>query len=153
MLKVDIHRVDGRKVWHMFAPHHYLTEKYNGHRAFIATLPDGEVVGFMSSIAFPHPVHKGAYREHRTVVLPDYQGLGLGVRLSDWLAEWHFRQGQPYFSRTAHERMILYRQSSPLWVATRPRAARGEKSLNPSAKWKFDTVRVAQSFKYVGSQS
>ena len=44
----------------------------------------GEVgfVAVMTMCAFPH-----SKREHRTVVLPDFQGMGIGTRLSDAVAQ------------------------------------------------------------------
>ena len=50
-----------------------------------------------------------AYREHRTVVLPDFQGLGIGPRISDTVAQFYLDQGKRYFSKTAHIRFGGYR--------------------------------------------
>lgn len=96
-------------------------------RAFLAQLhssdrPDNpEIVGFVATI-----IHFGAasksglprMREHRTVVLPPYQGLGIGTRLSDAIAHSHLLEGYEYYSKTAHPRFGQYRNHSPLWVPT-----------------------------------
>ncbi len=120
-MNIDILPVKGKEVWPLFAPHHYLTGKYAGHRAFLAVLEDGTAVAFASSISgIPKPAYgiHHVRREHRTVVLPDFQGLGLGARLSEWLGAWHIRQGHRFYSRTAHPRLGAHRDLSPLWRPT-----------------------------------
>lgn len=156
-LELGIFPVHAKAVWPMFAPHHYLTGKYAGHRAFIAVLADGSPVAFTSSISFPHAKVKHGRREHRTVVLPDFQGLGIGVRLAEWLAEWHLEQGHRFYSRTTHPRMGAYREASPLWRATagsgkRQNASQMTKDAGSGVGGAFnaDITRVAFSHEYVG---
>jgi len=57
-------------------------------------------------------------RAHRTVVLPCYQGLGIGSRLSDAAGEINKRQGRKYLGQTVHPRFGAYRDKSPLWKPT-----------------------------------
>ena len=58
-------------------------------------------------------------RAHRTVVLPRWQGLGLGSRLSDAAAEFFKRRGCTFFGQTVHPTFGAYRDRSPLWQPTR----------------------------------
>lgn len=68
-----------REAWRWFAPHHYLSaELHKGARCF-AGLIDGNPVAFGAVIHFPHPRTNAIQRIHRIVVLPDFQGLGLGA--------------------------------------------------------------------------
>ena len=106
------------EAWAMFRNHHYLDGNINkASRCWIATW-DGTPVGFASALSFPNGSIKNGWREHRTVVLPDFQGLGLGVRISDAVAEIFVSNGHRYFSKTAHPRMGEYRSKSPLWKPT-----------------------------------
>lgn len=108
-----------RKVWSIFAPHHYMTASLLSSAQCWAAWWGESLVGFASTIPFPHGSIKNARREHRTVVLPDYQGLGIGVRLSDAVADWVVRvQGKRYYSKTAHPRMGEYRDRHPNWHPT-----------------------------------
>jgi GNAT superfamily N-acetyltransferase len=59
-----------------------------------------------------------AWRAHRTVVLPAWQGLGVGSRLSDAAAALHHREGCEYYGQTVHPRFGAYRDASPLWQPT-----------------------------------
>jgi len=108
----------GVQAWSMFRHHHYLNYDINrGARCWITTWK-GIPVGFSSAIAFPSGTVRNAWREHRTVVLPEFQGLGIGVRISDTVGEMFLSQGCRYFSKTSHPRMGEYRNRSPLWKAT-----------------------------------
>lgn len=104
--------------WNIFKHHHYMTSEINvSSEMFLATW-NGTPVGFCACIAMPSGTLKNAWRGHRTVVLPDYQGLGIGVRLSNWMGERCKFLGRRYFSKTAHPRMGQYRDNSPLWKPT-----------------------------------
>lgn len=106
----------GVEAWAAFSQHHYLTGSLNrASRCWIAVWDD-QPVAFMSALAMPQI--KTAWREHRTVVLPDFQGLGIGVRCSDAIGEMFLADGCRYFSKTAHPRMGQYREQSPAWKAT-----------------------------------
>lgn len=56
-------------------------------------------------------------REHRTVVLPEYQGIGLGSLMADSVAHALTKLGYNFMSTTAHPTYGGYRDRSPLWVA------------------------------------
>lgn len=115
---VDLFRCDGRRLWSLFRRHHYLSGAYHGHGAICGVL-EGNLVGFASYITYPSgTIAQPARREHRTVILPDYQGMGIGVRLSDALGWIMLLEGYRYFSKTSHPRMGGYRNQSPLWKPT-----------------------------------
>jgi GNAT superfamily N-acetyltransferase len=155
-LSIQVYPVSGPKVWPHFASHHYLNTKYNGHRAFIACLPDGTPVAFLSLIRLPHAQLKNAWRSHRTVVLPDFQGLGIGTRLSDWLGEYVIQvMNGRFYSRTTHPRMGIHRDRSPRWRAT---SMSGRKRTETQGNrgittWKVDMVRTCWSHEYIGNPS
>ena len=54
-------------------------------------------------------------REHRTVVLPDYQGVGIGNALSALVASLWKGLGCRAVSTTTHPALIRARLRSPLW--------------------------------------
>lgn len=106
------------RAWKIFRHHHYLDGNINkAARCWIAAWNETPV-GFAAALPFPNGNLKNAWRGHRTVVLPDYQGLGFGVRISDAVAMMFLSEGCRYFSKTAHPRMGEYRNKSPLWEPT-----------------------------------
>lgn len=116
-IQLDIYEISAGS-WKIFRKHHYLDHNINKSSKCFAAFWGAEIIGFASALAFPNGNFKNAWREHRTVVLPDFQGLGLGVRMSDFVADWFLKKSCRYFSKTSHPRMGEYRQRSHLWRAT-----------------------------------
>lgn len=55
-------------------------------------------------------------RGHRTVVLPDYQGVGIGSILSNFIAEYYVKQGFRYSSVTSNPAFINHRKNNKNWA-------------------------------------
>lgn len=155
-IEIDVYEGD-RAAWPVFRPHHYLSASILSSARVFTAYWEGNLVGFSSSIAMPNGNVKNAWRGHRTVVLPDYQGLGLGVRLSDYVASVHVGEGKRFFSRTAHPRMGLYREGSPLWRATsknrKQRTDFGDAYQGKFRNYFVDTSRTAWSHEYIGGDA
>jgi GNAT superfamily N-acetyltransferase len=105
-----------RSVWALFKSHHYFSQELSSScYSYLATAEfDGmqeTVVGFVSALPMPSGTLKNAWREHRTVVLPDYQGLGIGPRISNGVAQLMVDSGRRYYSRTSHPRFGGYRNN------------------------------------------
>lgn len=136
----------------MFKDHHYLDGNVNkASRCYIGVWED-HVIAFGAAITLPSGTLKNAWRGHRTVILPDYQGMGIGVRFSDAIADIHVQQGHRYFSRTSHPRMIHYRENSKLWKPTsKHKKIRYDVSDgNTYKKHIYDNRRLCGSFEYIG---
>jgi GNAT superfamily N-acetyltransferase len=137
----------------MFKDHHYLTGALsNASRCYVGVW-NGEIVAFGAAMTMPNGYIKNAWRGHRTVILPDFQGLGIGVRFSDAIAEIHLSQGHRYFSRTAHPRMGFYREKSELWKATsKNRKLRKDVTHeNLFNNHYADNKRICFSHEYIGN--
>lgn len=119
--RIHIDLVPGlRSAWKVFAPHHYLTGSLcPGCRVWVAYWGD-YLVGFVASMPLPSGTLKNAWREHRLVVLPDFQGLGIGIRISNAVARMHVIDGKRYYGKTTHPRVGAYRDAHPsLWRPSR----------------------------------
>ncbi len=131
--------------WKLFAQHHYLSGELNKSAVcFLATWQD-RPVAFSAWLPF---VGNGfpSRREHRTVTLPDYQGVGIGNALSDCIASMWKALGYRAISTTTHPAMIAARNKSFNWLMTRKpsMASSHEDTL------KHATTRLTASFKYIG---
>lgn len=139
----------------MFKNHHYLSEDLNKSARCYLGLWNDQIVAFGASIALPNGNLKNAWRGHRTVVLPDFQGMGIGVRFSDAIGQIHLDQGLRYFSRTAHPRMIHYRENSPLWKPTskHKKLRKDVTHKNVYNNHYEDNKRLCGSFEFIGNNS
>lgn len=139
--------------WSKFAKHHYLSGEINAAAECFVAVMDGGEVGFSAVLPMPSGTLKNAFREHRTVLLPDFQGMGIGVRFSDAIADIQAERGRRYFSKTTHPRMGAYRNASKLWRATcKNGVKRTETGMNTDNKLN-DTIRInttAYSHEYIG---
>lgn len=141
--------------WSMFSKHHYLSGSINKTAKCWIAIWNNTPVGFAAALPFPNGNIKNAWRGHRTVVLPDYQGLGFGVRISDAIAQMFINSGCRYFSKTSHPRMGEYREASSLWKPTsknkkaRPDYSEGRKTKEDGHKMRH-VSRVCFSHEFVG---
>lgn len=138
------------KDWYLFRGHHYLTGDINkAAQCFIATW-NGKPVAFTSYLTFVHPHAKRTKRGHRTVVLPDYQGVGIGNRISEWMGSHLKAQGYTFFSRTAHPSMIQHRLKSKLWKLRAAGRVSSTGNKDHALKRTQSCSRLTASFYYVG---
>jgi GNAT superfamily N-acetyltransferase len=136
----------------MFKDYHYLDANLsNASRCYIGVWND-TIVAFGAAMTMPNGYIKNAWRGHRTVILPDFQGMGIGVRFSDAIGEIHLEQGHRYYSRTAHPRMGFYREHSELWKPTsKNRKLRKDIThKNLFNNHYADNKRICFSHEYVG---
>ena len=131
--------------WPLFAPHHYLSAALaNSAVCFAASWRD-RPVAFSAWLPFVGPGPK-TRREHRTVTLPDYQGVGIGNALSDFAASLWAGLGYRAISTTTHPAMIRARLRSPNWqMHRRPSFAAGHEG-----RLRHATTRLTAGFRYVG---
>src|SRR5262249_18627096 len=88
-------------------------------------------------------------REHRTVTLPDYQGVGIGHALSSLIASLYRAAGFRATSTTSHPAFLAARARDPRWRMTRrPSLVPGHSACLPGLK--HATTRLTPGFEYVG---
>jgi energy-coupling factor transporter ATP-binding protein EcfA2 len=150
-------RESSAAVWPMFSIHHYLSADINkGSRCWVAEW-SGAAVGFVSVIAMPSGTMQCAWRGHRMVILPEFQGLGIGVRMSEAVGEILISEGRRYFGKTAHHRLGEYRERSEKWRATSKNKKNRKDYMRGRVDQKFSSehkerhaARVCYSHEYVG---
>ena len=102
----------------MFARHHYLSHYFHPSAKLYLGLINGNIAGMSSLLHFPHNRIKNFKQIHRVVVLPDYQGLNLGRRLTNFIASLWTSKGYRIIITTSHPAMIHTLRCSPEWIMT-----------------------------------
>lgn len=152
---IEIHRVH-YSAWKLFSKYHYLSQQINNNAKCFIALLKGEPVAFA---AWLHMVGRGGgfWRGHRLVCLPDYQGVGIGVRFSDYVAGLMAAiKGKRVFVVSGHPGVIQYHAASPLWKMYRGVGRASESGTMHQKKelqrnYKMNSARRATaSFVYVG---
>ena len=92
---------------------------------------------------------KKAYRLSRLVVLPDYQGLGIGRHISDFCAGIMKNEGAKYYIKTVSPALGEYNNKSDKWEAT---AFNGKVRVDKKRKNIYTTLRTQPSYchQYIG---
>jgi len=148
-IALDIRRAE-RGEWKLFKPHHYLSADLNPTaRCFVAQIA-GAPVAFVAVMSFPHATRPG-FREHRVVCLPDYQGVGIGNALSEYVASMYACRNKPYRSTTSNPAMIAHRRHSPLWrVIRRKSLTQRQTSRSTISSYTTASNRFTESFQWCG---
>lgn len=147
-IDIDIRSGD-RSEWRLFRDYHYLTRNLPRNADCYIGEVEGEPVAWTAVIHFPHPTNKRVRRICRVVVLPDYQGLGIGDALSTWVAErYHARGYTPTIVLSSPQLMASYLRS-PCWRLMRKGKIVGSRT-GDMAKRRTSTGRLTATFNYIG---
>lgn len=104
--------------WEIFKRHHYLSqEMHRSCHVFVAFIDD-QPVALCSVRNFPHPV-RPLWSGSRLVVLPDYQGVGIGMALMDYVCSVFRGTGRGVVGSFGNPAVIGHMAKSPNWKLTR----------------------------------
>lgn len=150
-IQLEIEQVS-REAWEVFREHHYLSHSLHGAAKCWCAFWGNTPVAFSAWMHFPNPRSDPAFREHRTVVLPDYQGVGIGNRLSEFVASHYKNEGKIVYSTTSAPSMIKHRAKSKNWKMIRkPGHLVSSRTGSNFNEGKGSSSRITASFRYVGN--
>lgn len=151
-IELTIQRVH-YSAWEIFKHHHYLSTDLNVSANCIMASMENHPVAISAWIAQPHGRVANMRRESRIVVLPDYQGIGIGHALSSFVASaWKGLRYKPTVT-TTHPAVIRAREKSSDWELRRSQsflAGGGMFSADTSLGKTRSRGRLTSSFRYVG---
>ena len=117
-IRVITKTVEKESVWRELGKYHYLNHTFSKSATMYALYIDDLIIGFIMVLHFPHFSAKNIKQGHRTVIRPDYQGIGLGNFLIDWVAKYLIKQGFRYIATTSSPSIIEYRKNRKEWKCT-----------------------------------
>lgn len=140
-----------RDEWEAFREHHYLNHSFHkGSTAFIAEI-DKRPAAFCATM-FDHS-KSSAWRTHRLVTHPDFQGIGVGHALHDLVAGMYAAKGVQYRVVTSHPSMIGHCVRSSKWICIGNEMGepRRQRNTDGSRRWVSGAAgRNVARFRYVG---
>lgn len=106
-----------RRHWAMFRDHHYLSAVLPTSAQCYGGFVGEEMVAFMGVVrrVHPNPQARRIWVCSRQVVLPDWQGLGIGTAMGDWVAGDYVRRGWRFRWLTSHPGLIAHFRRSERW--------------------------------------
>lgn len=144
-ISLQVHRTEF-DTWKLFKEHHYLThEANNSSKVFVFTWNDIPVATVLV-LQQPSGHFDNGWRESRIVVLPQFQGLGLGYKISCFMGAIFKNSGMRYFTKTVHPALGEKRNmNSDVWRAT-SKNGKSEDAQNPMGKINGWNVLTRTSF-------
>jgi hypothetical protein len=134
-MRLRLYRGDAQ-AWRIFSRHHYLTASLNPcARIYLAYMGE-RLVGFDAYL--PMFGHAGNWQQHRSVILPDFQGAGLGMRMQEEACE----------LLIAEKHCCVFGITSPRWNLSRKARRKGASTGN-LRDIQHATARLTCSWLYV----
>ena len=115
-IKFKIFNTRDKSVWKMFAKHHYLSHTHNNAANVYVAYVNEQLAGFISILHQPHPAVKNIRRIHRVVVMPDFQGIGVGIRLLEFIGKKYKENKYRYTIVTSAPSLINFFKRSKNWI-------------------------------------
>lgn len=117
-ITLEIWKANG-SYWRVFEPHHYLRPPHPIAAEYYVGTVNGELV---CHLAISPAFHIGAYRAARLVTVPEWQGIGIGTRFLEHIAQRNLdgygRKGKRYptYISTSHPNLCAALRRSSKWA-------------------------------------
>jgi GNAT superfamily N-acetyltransferase len=85
------------------------------------------IIGFCAVLHYPHPKVRNLKLCSRLVILPDYQGIGLGIKFLTFVAEKYKKEGFVFHIITSAKNMIIGLDKNEKWRFANYMVHRNEK--------------------------
>jgi hypothetical protein len=146
-IELEIHRCK-LAAWQLFKRHHYLSGSLPpGARCYLTTW-DGLPVNFCATV--PVITKKNHRRFTRIVTLPDFQGIGIGMRAVAAVATLHRAEGHRINVTSSHPALIRHCDRSPLWKTVNVKKSGGPRRNPRFPAYRSAAGRAVVSFEYMG---
>lgn len=148
--KIKIEIREGKGYWKIFRKYHYLNSELN-HTAkeYVAFINDNPVA-FCAVLHFPHPKIRNMKRVTRLVVLPDFQGLGIGLRLMNFVAELYRNSGYRFSLTTSTPALLWSIKKDRQWQLKSYGRSSPHSENGTGMKRHGAINRITTSWEYVG---
>ena len=137
------------ETWNIFKQHHYLSEDLNKSAQCYIVLWNDKPICFFGILPFPGVGDAKTRRVSRIVILPDFQGLGLGKELLNYISSVYWKEGHQMYIRTMNPALGISLSKDKNWEAT----ASNLKVPGADSSGRKLILRPSYSYKYIGSKT
>lgn len=151
-IELEIRKVH-YSAWQYFKRYHYLTAELSKAAQCFVAFWRNVPVAFYAYLHFMNNRLKKTKRGHRVVCLPDYQGVGIGLKLEEYIASCLKSVGWDYIGAAAHPARIAYCAQSKNWkMIAKPNISRNKGGTGKKNSIKH-IGRMVTTFRYVGQSA
>jgi ABC-type ATPase involved in cell division/GNAT superfamily N-acetyltransferase len=137
------------ETWNIFKQHHYLSSDLNKASINYVVLMNDKPIGFLAILPFPGVGDPKTRRCSRIVILPDYQGLGLGKKILNYISSIYFKNDYQMYIRTMSPSLGIALSKDKNWIAT----SSNLKIPSADSSGRKIIERASYSFKYIGEKT
>jgi len=137
------------ETWNIFKQHHYLTEGLNKASSCYVFLWNNKPIAFVAILPFPGVGDSKTRRISRVVVLPDFQGLGLGKEIVNYISALYWKEKHQMYIRTMNPALGISLDKDDNWSQTSGHL----KTPRKDTSGRKLIERPSYSFKYTGIKS
>ena len=148
-ISLQVSRVEF-ETWNIFKKHHYLTEDVNKGAKFLLFEWDKKPIGIVAVLNTPRKGIPNGMAISRIVILPDYQGLGLGSRLSNFIGGVFVNEGNKMYIKTVNPALGEYFNNSKSWRGTAMNGKARKMEGADVNKYKNRVTRLSYCHEYIG---
>lgn len=135
--------------WKIFSRYHYLSHVHSKSATMYLCSINDKICGICSVINQPLANGKSLKKIHRLVILPDYQGLSIGILFLNKIASIYRINKQRIGIVTSSPSLIYGLRSSADWICSR--LGRGSLHNGLSSMNRSSSInRITASFEYIG---
>lgn len=146
-IRLEIFRAR-RSGWELFKRHHYMSGSIPAVSQCFAAYWNGVPVAYC--VVANLIGGKGRRRISRIVTLPDYQGVGIGMRVAEAVSRLYKSQSLRMNITASHPAVIAHCRCSPLWRAVSIKKTGSQGSERFIQNYHGSTGRAVVSFEFVG---
>ena len=137
--------------WERFKKYHYMTSDLNAAAMCFVFTWNNKLVAFYAVLPQPSGQYKNAYRGHRLVVLPDFQGMGIGSKVSEFVGGILKNNGKTMYTKTVNPAIGTYRSMHPeTWKASAANGLKDTQEHIDKNSSMGGLTRASFCYKYVG---
>lgn len=146
-IQLSVSRVTSQ-TWNIFKSHHYMTSNVNKSCTFLLFEWNEKPIAIVAVIATPRNNNPNGKAISRVVVLPDYQGIGIGSKICNFIGGIYRNANCDLYIKTVNPALGEYFNKSTNWL---PTAHNGKMRKDRNEKHYVNRLeRQSYCHKYVG---
>lgn len=139
------------ETWNIFKQHHYLSEDLNKASKSFVFLMNDKPIAFIAVLPLPNGNLKNAFRITRIVVLPDFQGLGIGVKILNLISSMYYKDNKTMYIKTSNPALFMsMKRNLENWELVKSYDNLEQIKKQNLKQDQQRKVSVAKSYKYIG---
>ena len=149
------------ETWNIFKQHHYLSQDLNKAAKCFVLLMNDKPVGFIAILPMPSGTIKNAFRVSRLVILPDFQGLGIGLKILNTFGSMYKKDNKTLYIKTSNPSLFkgMERNKDNFLLTNQNNNIEQIKNTNKKliAEGKDNGMKlrkesITKSYKYIGQE-